>query len=353
MKKQTIFDEKTGRKILKFYMDGCDCVAPYMYFQAFSADERYVIFSSNKTGNFELYRMEIESLETTQITENFGKCYNYTCFDQYIIWNDGKRIVCADIENLDRTVLLEKENQWTEITAGPAISERGNWVSGLYKNEDGRTGIVYKKLSGNQQISGTYPLPQECKKISHLLAAPSEKLIVTFNILPDMQNNFSLPPDKRARAWKLDVENETLEPFLVMPAGFRATHEYWGHGTNNRLYFHKKTVPSWVPTFISSIDINGSDYKEHFFSEKRLLGHSAISMDNKLIVSDVQQQKENELYIINIETGKSQILCWPDSSCNPERNQLGHVHPSFSPKGTYVIFTSDRDGKSSLFIVPL
>ncbi|MCM8815590.1 MAG: oligogalacturonate lyase family protein [Candidatus Omnitrophica bacterium] len=76
-------------------------------------------------------------------------------------------------------------------------------------------------------------------------------------------------------------------------------------------------------------------------------------MDNKLIVSDVQQQKENELYIINIETGKSQILCWPDSSCNPERNQLGHVHPSFSPKGTYVIFTSDRDGKSSLFIVPL
>ncbi|MCS7181363.1 MAG: oligogalacturonate lyase family protein, partial [bacterium] len=180
-----------------------------------------------------------------------------------------------------------------------------------------------------------------------------EELIFTFNILPDKQNDFQLPHSERARAWMINIDKEEFKPFLIMPVGFRATHEYWGHRDNLRLYFHKKTVPSFTPVCICSINISGSDYKEHFYSENRKLGHSSISYDNKFIVSDVQEVDENELYLINLETGKFEILCWPNSSCSEAKGQLSHVHPSFSPSNKYIIFSSDKKGKTSVYIMPL
>ncbi len=323
-----------------------------MYFQAFSPDEKYVVFSANRTGDFELYRFDIKNTSAAQITSGFKKTYNYTCFKNKIILNDSEKVKSIDIESLEENTVFEKKQDWIELFGGPAISEIGNWVACFYKDKDGKLGIVYKNLT-NSDPAETLKLPEGIKTVSHLLAAPSEELILTFNILPDKQNDSGLPDSQRARSWKLDVKKEKLEPFLVMPAGFRATHEYWGHNRNLRLYFHKKTVPSWVPNVVASIDINGRDYKEHLFSQTRRLGHSAISYDNRFMVSDVQQPGENELYLLDTRTEKYEIICWPDSSCNPERNQLGHVHPSFSSRGNYIIYSSDRNGKTSVYIVPL
>ncbi|HOM26010.1 MAG TPA: hypothetical protein PKV21_00695 [bacterium] len=351
-KKEIFYDRKTGREIWEIYIEGCDCVATYMYFQSFSPDERYIIFSSNRTGKFELYRMEIESDDIIQITENFGKCYNFTCFGKEVVFNDGEKIVGIDIETLEKRVIIEKNKDWEGIFGGPAISEKNKKIACFFKDKNGKIGIVYTEIE-NPETKEIYRLPSEIKEVSHLIASPSKEFILTFNILPDRQDNFKLSPSERARAWMLNLETEKFEPFLVMPSGFRATHEYWGHGENKRLYFHKKTVPSFTPVFIASIDINGNDYREHFYSDTRKLGHSAISYDNKLIVSDVQQVGENELYLVNLETGKSEILCWPDSSCLPQRNQLAHVHPSFSPSGKYIIFSSDRKGRTSVYILPL
>lgn len=350
--KKVLYDKKTGKEIWEIGFEGSDCVATYMYFQSFSSDERYIIFASNRTGKFELYRMEIETDEIIQITENFGRCYNFTCFNGEVIFSDEEKLFGLNIESLDKRIIIEKEKGWINIFGGPAISERNKKVACFYKDINGDIGIVYTDIESHE-IKMTYRLPSEIKQVSHLIASPSEEFILTFNILPDKQDNFKLPPSERARSWKLDIEKKELEPFLIMEPGFRATHEYWGHGNNLRLYFHKKAVPNFTPVSIASIDINGSDYKEHFCSETRKLGHSSISYDNKFIVSDVQEPGENELYLINLETGKSEILCWPNSSCLPERNQLGHVHPSFSPTGKYIIFSSDRNGKTSIYILPL
>ncbi|MCM8766969.1 MAG: oligogalacturonate lyase family protein [Candidatus Omnitrophica bacterium] len=351
-KKKVFYDRKTGREIWEIGIEGYDCVTTYMYFQSFSQDERYLIFSSNKTGKFELYRMEIETNQIIQITDNFDKYYNFTCFNQEVIFNDGRTITGINLETLEKRIIIEKEKEWLFIFGGPAISEKNKKIACFFKDINENIGIVYTDIE-NPKVKGVYKLPLWIKEVSHLIASPSEQFILTFNILPDKQNDFQLPPSERARAWKINIEKEELVPFLIMPEGFRATHEYWGHNDNLRLYFHKKTVPTFTPVFISSIDINGSDYKEHFYSETRKLGHSSISYDNKFIVSDVQENWENELYLINLKTGTSQIICWPNSSCCSERNQLGHVHPSFSPSGKFIIFSSDFKGKTSVYVIPL
>ncbi|MCM8785392.1 MAG: oligogalacturonate lyase family protein [Candidatus Omnitrophica bacterium] len=351
-KKKIFYDRKTGREIWEIGIEGSDCVPTYMYFQSFSQDERYIIFASNRTGKFELYRMEIETNQIIQITKDFGNCYNFTCFNEEVIFNDGETITGINVETLEKRIIIEKEEEWLSIFGGPAISEKNKKIACFFKDINENIGIVYTDIE-NPEIKRIYRFPLWIKEVSHLIASPSDEFILTFNILPDKQDNFQLPPTERARAWKIDIEKEKLEPFLIMPKGFRATHEYWGHNDNLRLYFHKKTVPNFTPVFISSIDISGSDYKEHFYSETRKLGHSSISYDNKFIVSDVQEKGENEFYLISLETGNSEIICWPNSSCSSERNQLGHVHPSFSPSGKFIVFSSDFNGKTSVYIIPL
>ncbi len=134
-----------------------------------------------------------------------------------------------------------------------------------------------------------------------------------------------------------------------MPPGHRATHEYWGPG--GRLYFHRKTVPSWTPTSIASIDADGGDYQEHHVSDTRKLGHSCISPDGRWIVTDVQDPKGNELTQVDLKTGAAQVLCWPDSTL--QDGTVGRVHPSFNFTGDKVIYTPDKSGKAAVFIVPL
>lgn len=352
LKKSVLIDSKTNVELWEISLpDNSDCVANYFYRQSFSPDERYLVFSSNRTGTFELYRMETNGDEVVQLTEGFGKIYFWTVFENEIICNDGEKIFAIDIFDLKERVICQKKENFTEISGSPLISGDGEKIVCLCKSEKAwHIGCCDKEGS---QLEEIYLFPSNFETISHLQTAPTQSLILTFAPLPDFQNKTGLPPEKRARAWKIDLEKHLIEPFLVMPEGFRATHEYWGNKENIRLYFHKKTVPSFTPATIASINLDGNDYKEHFFSETRKLGHSFISPDNSLMVSDVQEPENNELYLIDLKTGNSKIVCWPDSSCSPQRNQLGHVHPSFSSKGNYIIYSSDKNGKTNVYIVPL
>jgi hypothetical protein len=187
-------------------------------------------------------------------------------------------------------------------------------------------------------------------KLSHAQICPGDDNLVTFDPLPDTQNDMALPMAERARTWILDIQQGVARPFLVMPYGFRATHEYWDFA-GDRLYFHQKSEPGWTPTSIASISRRGDDWQEHFHSTTRKLGHSSIDRASIFIVADVQDSAENELWRIDLRSGVGEVLCWPNTS--PLMDQTVHVHPSISPLGQYVDFTSDCYGSSDLFVLPL
>lgn len=348
MKIKKFRDEKTGREVWRLTSwDDVNCVSTYFYCKAFSRDERYIIFASDKTGKFELYRLEIETGETIQLTDNLARLYyNVHPDGREVYYHGDKGIHAVDIETGEERVVADiSERGWEYTYGGPSISGDGRKVVCLYKH-DGGAGIAMADCEGSS-FEDIY----RCNKIlSHVQINPGDNSIISFVILPDKQNIPYLPPEKRARAWKLDLDTGEATPFLVMPPGFRATHEYWSP-KGDRLYFHKKKVPGWTPTSIASISVNGDDFREHYVSKTRKLGHSCINPQGKIIVTDVQQPYFNELISINLETGKSQILCWPNSSV--KRGQLGHVHPSFSFSGEKVLYTSDVTGKSQVYMVYL
>ena len=117
------------------------------------------------------------------------------------------------------------------------------------------------------------------------------------------------------------------------------------------MYFHRKTRPGTLPVTIASINREGEDLQEHYGSDDRRLGHSSIDRNSSFIISDVQCDGDNELHLVDLATGKGEVLCWPNTS--NIQDQTVHAHPSISQLGNYVDFTSDKLGSSNLYVFPL
>ncbi|MBI4876371.1 MAG: PD40 domain-containing protein [Acidobacteria bacterium] len=185
----------------------------------------------------------------------------------------------------------------------------------------------------------------------HMLLCPADANLVTYVHEPDRQNDMTLPGPERARTMIADFRTGQSRPYLIMPVGWRATHESRSPD-GERFYFHKKKVPGWVPAGICSMKRDGGDWQTHLTSDYRL-GHSMISADGRYIVSDVQKPGDNPLILVDLAKGSDRILCWPDSSVTGGHPKGAHVHPSFSPSSRYIVYTSDRTGTPQVYVVPV
>ena len=336
--------------------EGCHCLATYMYLQSFTKDGRYMVFASDRTGVYELYRLEVASGETVQLTDPADSGMDDKSVTRYhvhpngreVFFRDGAQFWAIDLETLEERLITE--NGWSDKTlvSYPTLGQGGNQLVCIYQHENGYQGLAALGFSGGT-LEDVFRWENSDEKLGHIQGATAGDFAVSFVIGPDRQNDPEESFEHRARAWKVEVRSGKVEPLLVMPPGHRATHEFWG--PDGRLYFHKKTVPSWTPTSIASIDIGGGDFQEHYASEDRKLGHSSISPDCKRIVSDVQDSSGNELIEVDLETGEGEILCWPDSSV--ANGLTGHVHPAYDYSGQRVIYTSDVAGKAAVFVVPV
>ena len=196
-------------------------------------------------------------------------------------------------------------------------------------------------------------LEQAGGSFSHQLINPVDPNLITYAPLPDTQNDMSRPMEERARAQIINVNEETNEPYLITPYGFRATHDSWSR-LGNRYYFFEKSQPGWLPASIGSIDLNGKDYTKHYTNDSIKLGHGTVSQDGKWFISDGQEPHNNPLILLNLDDGKTEFLCWPNASIERSLGNV-HVHPNFSTSGNYIIYTSDvaKTGTHQVYVIPI
>jgi len=342
-------DPRTGREVWQVTDWDADQMTAYMYAQAFSKDERYLVFQSDRGERQALYRLELETGAVIELSDEAGssKSMNMHPDGEEVYYVDvaQRGLRAANVYTLQRRLVAAIDRpDWKKIAGTPGFSGDGRKVCCSFHTEDKRGGVAVAECAGA-------PFEEAFRReedIQHVQFCPGPGYLISFAVSPDYQNQKDRPRADRARAWKLDCETRKAEPFLVMPPGFRATHEFWNR-QGTRLFFHKKTVPQWIPNWVCSIDVNGGDFREHFRSDTRRLGHSCLSRDNAWLASDSQDPGENEIVLVNLKTGVSEVLCWPNASIAINK----HIHPSFSPSGTKILYTSDASGKMQIFIVPL
>jgi oligogalacturonide lyase len=350
--KKRLTDKLTGRNYWQLTDGNWVSHAPYTYCRAFNHDETYLIYSANRTGDYQLYRLEIETGLACQLTdlagyENFS--LNMHPAGKEVFFLAGSKVLAIDIESSEQRLVTDYQPLCGETPrlGRPCLSGDGTLVLNYYLRPDGRTAIASADTNGSK-AEEIYVF-SHFVAIGHLNFCPTNNNLVSFVPLPDHQHDFTLPPEKRSRAWWLNLVSGESQPLITAPPGYRATHEYWSPD-GERVYFHQKTHPGWTPTLIASVNKVGADKQVHYQTNTIKLGHSSVNSAHTKLVSDSQQAGKNELVLIDLVSNTAEILCYPNASGAPHPN---HVHPAFSLSGEKIIFTSDVSGYAQVYLLEL
>ncbi len=345
-------DSLTGREVWQITSNDSISAPCYFENQAFTADEKSLVFTSKRTGTWEIYSASLESGEITALTK-----FRMESNPRYTINPQGTG-VCFIYDWILYKIDINDRNLNTLMDFSGLLPAKPRFSASF--TNDGRYTLVSVSTDTAQLLYRIDLLTKQINlalaktegSFSHPLICPTDPNIITYVPGPDTQNDMSLPMQKRARTWKIDLNNGENKPFLICPYGYRATHESWSKD-GQRFYFYKKTVPGWKPVTISSMNQNGEDYQGHFTSDTIRLGHGSPDRDEKWFISDSQDPMINPLILINLKTNESQIICWTNSSIGEENTNFTHVHPFFSPTANYVCFTSDRTGVCQVYVIPI
>lgn len=340
-------DTQTGYEVWQITNDSHPSEAFYFYAPSFTADDRYVIFRSDRSGQTDVYRCELSSGEIARMTtEGVGAA---------CIHPDGKSMVyIADWKYYRMDVHTMKKELVMDFTGKLAVAPKFRpWIT-----NDGRYTIVF---GTKNKISYLYRVDLQTKEIlkvhqqdtgsfTHPFINPENPDLVSYNPTPFAGNDMSLPDEKRAKTRMIRLGQGSDEPFLVSPVGFTPPHPSWSR-SGDRYFYFERTKPGYVPVSIKSIDKNGGDMITHYTSDSIKLGHGTVSVDGKWFISDSEQTVKNELMLINLQDGKAKLLCYPNATIS---NDV-HVHPNFSSSGNYVIYTSDvaKKGLPQVYVMPV
>jgi len=348
---------ETGREIWQISADTAPAVACYFEHQAFSSDERYVVYASRSSGVWRLNRMDLQTGVVRAITPE-GRTVmedNYTMMPdgQRVCYLDGWKLYATHVERMEEELLIDYSGLLPDqpIFSGSFTSD-GIYTLAYIRGDKtgGPLTAIYRINLQTGEIKVVHEQP--AGKISHPMLNPANPGMISYVPGPDTQNDMTLPMEQRARTWKVDLEAGTDQQFLTVPYGYRATHESWSHD-GERFFYFRKTRPGWSPVAICSQDKNGEDFRVHYESDTIRLGHGTVSRDGRWFVSDSQEPGKNELLLVNLESGEAGVLCWPNASISGGDDERAHVHPSFSPRGNFIIYTSDHSGVSQVYVVPV
>ncbi|NLP10936.1 hypothetical protein GX408_11140 [bacterium] len=343
-------DPVTGRLVWQITSHDSASVAAYFERQPFTADDRYIVFGSKRSGSWQVYRADLRNGEIVLLSKKQDLApFSFT------IHPDGKSVCYIHDNILYKTdVKKRREKVWMDFNGKFSTPL---WFSSSF-SADARFTVVTTKTDSGIGIyrvdleNGTvHGLVWKAGPLSHPLLCPTNPDLITFVPGPDTQNDMSLPMEKRARTWIADLKTGRTRPFLIMPYGFRATHETWA-ADGRRFFFYKKSVPGWTPVAICSIDQNGEDWKQYYHHDTIRLGHGISSRDGLWFLSDGQDPQNNPLILIHLQSGEATFLCWPNASMDEKAGQYGHVHPTLSASGRFACYTSDATGVPQVYVVP-
>ena len=346
-------DSRTGREVRRVTPADRKCLGLYVYQNAFTPDGRYLVYAGETGNGPQAFRCEIATGATTQLTD--GEPLNLHCGS---IHPDGREFFCrradgatlaVDLETLEQRMVFDPAAHGVkDVGQLVMFSESGRWFSFSYSYEEGKAAIAGEAGDG----SGFETVYRHNSGAQHVMFCPASDDLMSFSMSPDYQQTWDLPDIERSRTFLLDVRKGAIDSLLCFPKPFTATHDYWSPD-GSRLYCHKKTRPTWVPTWIGSVDRITREHTIHFGSDTIMLGHSSVDRDETFIVSDSQNPAGNELIRIDLATGAHDVLCWPDSDVKGGHAEGGHVHPILSPKADLVLYTSNTTGLAQVYLVPL
>lgn len=337
--KRVLRDEQTGAVIWQLTDAPCVNHAPYFLNPAWAgAGHDVLIITSYRDGAPNLYGIQLPDGGLRQLTASGDVSPWSAC-----VAPDGGRVYYAattqlraiDISTQQETVLTDlPPSSWL---GNCSISPDGSEIL-LAAQKDGRNIILAVRTDGGGErtLFGTDQL------VAHAQWSPDGRTVLFSSDLP--------------RMWLVEADGTNPRPLRDQTREEWITHEAWL--SNDEIIF------TYWPHALKAIRRDGSG--ERAVAEFNCW-HPAPRRDGAQIVCDTTLPDVG-LQLIAPATGARQALCHPQASSQgfqwsqPEPYagetapdeaygpQWSHPHPSFTPDGRAVVYTSDISGHPQVYL---
>jgi oligogalacturonide lyase len=349
--RKTVENLQSGYEVTQWTQTGSN---NHLYFniEAFP-DADHFMFYSDRSGKNNLFRMDLSSGTSMQITDEEEMTQSAWHLPQYnTLWFQTKK----EIRALN-TKTLQVQTVFVIDSLSPESFAVTCDCKYLVFVANKNPGFSANHSTGPWALFRFDLRTHECKQISpdlgfklgHVQTSPVDPARVTYcwqhvyvKAAPGMVGS---TPN---RIWWNNIEGTDGGPVGIQEFGLHRTHEFWfPDGSLIGYAARYQWGPNKGKQFIGIITPDG---KENVMIPAPVSSsHSQIFSDNRHWVSDLYDGLNLVMFTIEGKSiVKKEILYRHDSSME---SQPSHPHPHFSPDGKYVLFATDRSGKPQVYTV--
>ncbi|MCC7377701.1 MAG: hypothetical protein IT581_23770 [Verrucomicrobiales bacterium] len=322
VERTTYNDPITGVRITE--LTGGTNTADNLYFHVsnFTADNRHVLFVSDRTGASLLYRAEVDSGRIIQLTDDPAIGARTACPDpndpRRVFAMRGAKVVALDIADFSIREIGEIPGPHLGGFAQPTVSHDGQWLA-VSKQRDAANWEVGLMSIANGQYR---PVVTQGFRITHVQHSPTDPVIFY------VWETGGYAPQ---RTWLVNDDGSANRPFYARTASTNwftplkewVTHEAWVPGTGDMTMINDK-----LGVMLVSKDGGARLVREGNY------WHAAARPDGKFMVLDDMQGR---LWLCETATGNVRLLA------TGIRDQVRiHAHASFDRRGDYIQFHTGR-----------
>lgn len=295
----------------------------YFHFSNFTADNRFLLLVSSRSGSDQLYRIEVETGRIVQVTDDAAIGARTACPDPtnarrvYVL--RGREVMAVDILDFALRKIGEIPQPCLGGLQQPTVSGDGHWLA-LGKQRDETTW----EIGLLDTASGSYrTVLTQGFRIGHVQHSPTDSVVFyaweTGGFAPQ-------------RSWLVNTDGSGNRPFYtptdpkvwLTPLKEWVTHEAWVQQTGDMTMIDDKLGVLLVKTNGQARLVREGNF-----------WHGAARADGQRLVLD---DARGRLWLVETATGNLRLLA------TGLRDQVPtvHSHPSFDRLGRYVQFHTGR-----------
>ena len=299
----------------------------YYHFPNFTADNKYVIVASSRTGASQIYRYEVATGRLARLTNESGVAAEGACPDpkdaHRVFYLRGPEVFVLDVET--------GASQRIGVIPAP---HAGGFLQPTVSHDGKHLALGRQRDAANWEIglmeiaTGQYrAVVTQGFRIGHLQHSPTA---------PVMFYVWETGGYAPQRTWLVNDDGSANRPFYYRADAKTwfttlkewVTHEAWVPGTGEMSMIMDKVGVMIVKPDGSVRVMHRGDY-----------WHAAPSPNGAWLVVD---DFDGNLWLLETATGSKRLL----ATGLRGTDRTTHTHPSFDRAGNYVLFNNGRNGKT-------
>lgn len=355
---KTFLAPESGCEVIQLTTNEADDSGLYFTSRSFVPEDNRLVFTSRRTGSWNLFYMNLKTFEFVQLTDSrkiSGTGADVCAATHEVFYRDGQTIKAVHVKTLAERIITTVPDGYN-VGAAVSVTASGQALAFSISESltlTSKTSVIYSDmnehfakrpwsavLTGRADGTGWHQVARQKKWISHTLICPTDPNLILYC-------HEGRWDQVEQRMWLVNADDRNNRPLRPEEKPeIKVGHEFWfGDGIH---VGYQASYPKAAKT-IGIADTRDGSFCEYPapFSD----GHVQASHQGNLFVGD-GSDKEPFLNLYKLETGKltGRHLFRHGSSFS---QQHWHPHPAFSPDDALVVFTSSRAGNGDVYLIKI